>query len=155
MDTPAQPEPTVSRDERIMAALSHVSAILYFMGLVVPVFIWLTQREKSRYAAFQALQAIVYQLIMIVVWFLGFGCYMLSIFGTMFGSLVLAEAFNRQPMMDGFPFLFPFGVLGLTFLFWIAYMLYAIIAAVLTLQGRPFRYLLLGQWVENWYNRNS
>jgi tetratricopeptide (TPR) repeat protein len=48
-------------DERILAGLSHGGIILSVFGLLIPVFIWITQREKSRFVAFQSLQALDYQ----------------------------------------------------------------------------------------------
>lgn len=72
-----------SQNDKIMAALAHVSAILPFMGVIAPIIIWATQKDKSEYVAFQALPAVAYQLLMILAWFVGMGCYMLSFF-TMF-----------------------------------------------------------------------
>jgi uncharacterized Tic20 family protein len=70
----------INQDERIMAALAHGSILLPMTGVIAPIVIWITQREKSRYVAFQSLQALLFQLILIVAWVLGMGCYMLSIF---------------------------------------------------------------------------
>jgi uncharacterized Tic20 family protein len=55
-----------TQDDRIMAALSHITVILPFFGVVAPIIIWVTQKEKSQYVAFQALQALAYQLSLIV-----------------------------------------------------------------------------------------
>jgi uncharacterized Tic20 family protein len=56
---------TPTQDERVMAALSHASALLPMMVIIAPIIIWVTQKEKSQYVAFQSLQAIAYQLSMI------------------------------------------------------------------------------------------
>src|SRR5512145_1209636 len=69
-----------SQNDKIMATLAHASAILPFMGVIAPIVIWVTQKDKSEYVAFQALQAVAYQLLMILAWFVGMGCYMLSFF---------------------------------------------------------------------------
>ena len=53
-----------SQDERIMAGLAHISAILPMMGMVAPIVIWVTQKDKSKFVSFQALQAVSYQLAM-------------------------------------------------------------------------------------------
>jgi uncharacterized Tic20 family protein len=71
-----------TQDERVMAALSHGSALLPMLGIIAPIIIWVTQKEKSKYVAFQALQALAYQTIMIVAYFFAMGCYILSFFGT-------------------------------------------------------------------------
>ena len=75
--------PAPSQNDKIMAALAHISAVLPFVGIIAPIIIWATQKDKSEYVAFQSLQAVAYQLVMILAWFIGMGCYMISFF-TMF-----------------------------------------------------------------------
>lgn len=48
-------------EERLMAAAAHGSCALPFLGMLVSLEIWLTQRKWSRFAAFHALQALLYQ----------------------------------------------------------------------------------------------
>jgi len=51
-------EPSLhTQDERIMAAMAHATIIFSAVGLIGPLIIWGTQREKSEFLAFQALQA--------------------------------------------------------------------------------------------------
>jgi len=57
---------TPSQNDKIMAALAHISALLPLMGIIAPIVIWVTQKDKSEYVAFQALQAVAYQLLMIL-----------------------------------------------------------------------------------------
>ncbi|MBI3739181.1 MAG: DUF4870 domain-containing protein, partial [Chloroflexi bacterium] len=49
-------------DERLMAALAHGSVLLSFLGPIGPILIWISQRRKSAYASFHALQAMGYQM---------------------------------------------------------------------------------------------
>jgi hypothetical protein len=46
----------INQDEHIMAALAHGSILLPMTGVIVPIVIWITQREKSRYVASQFFQ---------------------------------------------------------------------------------------------------
>ena len=46
-----------TQDERVMAAVAHATIIFSAVGLIGPLIIWGTQREKSPFLAFQALQA--------------------------------------------------------------------------------------------------
>ena len=141
---------TPTQDERVMAALSHVSAILPFMGTVAPIIIWVTQKEKSKYVAFQAFQALGFQLSMIVAWFIGMGCYMASFFAT-FLSIPFASSSGTtqsgQPLF-GLAFFVPFVVLGMFFIGGFAFIAYGIVGAVMTFKGKPFRYIFIGNWVE-------
>jgi len=155
IDLPANELP--SQDDRIMAALAHVSILLPFTGLLASIIIWATQKSKSAYVRFQALQAIVYHLIMIVAWFVAGGCYFCSSFGV-FPILLLAEPRGTTDPAAAGPaaglallaFFLPLAVFLLGIVFGIAYILFGLVAAALTLQGKPFRYPLLGRRIERY-----
>src|SRR5690242_21478902 len=53
-------------EERTLAAIAHGSALLTlftgFAGIIVSFLIWLSQRDRSTYVAYQAMQATVFQL---------------------------------------------------------------------------------------------
>lgn len=137
-------------DERVMAALSHISALLPMIGVIAPIVIWVTQKEKSKYVAFQALQSLAYQLCMIAAWFLGMACYMVSFFGTFFTTF-FASAFERSNNIEpilGIIFVFPFIVFGAIILVGFAFVVYGVIGAIMTFQGKPFRYAIIGKRVE-------
>ena len=51
----------ISMEERLMAALSH------FFGMLVALVIWITQKDKSNFVRFQALQAVGLDAILMVV----------------------------------------------------------------------------------------
>lgn len=140
---------TPTQDERVMAALSHASALLPMMGVIAPIIIWVTQKEKSRYVAFQSLQALAFQLSMIAAWFVGMGCYMLSFFGT-FITIPFASPSGDQsanPLL-GLAFIVPFLVFGAIFIGGFLFVIYGIIGAIMTFQGKPFRYVFIGNRVE-------
>ena len=139
-----------TQDERVMASLSHITAILPFMGMIAPIVIWVTQKEKSKYVAFHALQALGFQLSMVVAWFIAMGCYIASFFAT-FLSIPFASsstiAQSNQPLF-GSAFLVPFVVFGAMFIGEFALIVYGIIGAIMTFQGKPFRYVFIGNQVE-------
>ncbi len=58
---------TPSAESRLLAALAHGSIVAQGPGLLVGVLVYVNQRDKSRYAAFQALQAAIYQLISLIM----------------------------------------------------------------------------------------
>lgn len=49
-----------TQDERIMAAVAHATVIWPTLGLLAPLVIWGTQREKSPFVGFQSIQAAAY-----------------------------------------------------------------------------------------------
>jgi len=150
-----------TQDERILAALAHASVILPFWGLIGAIVIWATQREKSRFVGFQALQVIAYQLVLIVGGFLGVACYMCSFFLMMFLGLPIgALAAQNMATPDFFGGLlaiiisaFPFCIMGILGLVGLAYVLYGLYGAVRVLQGHDFRYAIIGRRLEQYLER--
>jgi uncharacterized Tic20 family protein len=137
-----------TQDERIMAALAHVAVLLPLMGVIAPILIWATQREKSSYVAFQSLQALAYQLIMILAFFVGMACYMASFFGMFLFIPFSSSGGSAQP--PGWLFVFPLLIFGAIFVGGAIFMLYGLIGAAMTLQGKHFRYVFLGHTVERY-----
>ncbi len=147
--TDLNPPQFVDKNENIMAALAHATAIIPTMGVIAPIVIWATQKDKSERIAFQSLQAIVYQFIMILAWFAGFLCYIVSmpiaIMLTGVGKNSFPEAIMIFPM---FVMLIIFGGGGL-------FILYGLFAAVMTFMGKDFRYILIGNWLKKYLTEQN
>ena len=149
---------TPSQNDKIMAVLAHVSAILPFMGVIAPIIIWTTQKDKSEYVAFQALQAVAYQLIMILAWFVGMGCYMLSFFAMFLGIPFAGESGQVDPSIApifAVGFMVPFLVFGAMFVGGALFVIYGLIAAIQVFQGKDFRYIIIGNWLESYLKKNN
>jgi len=133
-------------DERIMSALAHGAILLPMWGTIAAIIIWVTQKEKSEFVRYQAMQAIAWQVTQIIVMFLGMGCYMCSFF-TMIPAMETMEHSST-----GFPIfmIFPFGTMGLVMLSMLAFIVVGIVAAVRSLQGRPFTYPIVGRRIESY-----
>lgn len=146
-----------SQNDNIMAALAHISALIPLMGVIAPIIIWATQKDKSEFVAFQALQAIAYQLLMILAWFIGMGCYMLSFFFTFF---TIPFTGNGSENMPGSPFFMigifiPFIIFGLIFIGGAIFILYGVAGAIMTFQGKHFRYAIIGKQLENYLQKSN
>jgi len=152
------PEAGAVTDAWTIAALAHASIVLTLLfafaggigalvGLAVPLVIYLSYRERSRFVAFHALQALVYQgagvliylasvivlaLIVTVVWTIT-GLLSAVAIGFLFWPLALLVTVLMVL------------VLLLAPLAWVAYGLYT---AYRVYQGEGVRYWLLGDWVE-------
>jgi uncharacterized Tic20 family protein len=134
-----------AQNDRIMAALAHSTAILPMMGVVAPIIIWATQRDKSEYVGFQALQAVVYQFVMILLWFAGMAMYVSSFFLVFVPGMMVSES-------QSFPVFFfvPFLVMGALMLAMLAFVLYGLVAAAMVLQGEDFRYFIIGDQLKRY-----
>lgn len=153
--------PLSTQDERIIAALAHVSVLVPMIGMIAPITIWVTQRERSRYVRFQALQAVAFQLTFILLWVIGIGCYMTFFFLMFFSSFILPGVFqgtDATPVVGallGGMFLVPFSIIILMIVMFFTMMIYGIVAAILTFQGKEFRYVIVGRWVERYLQQST
>ncbi len=128
-------------DERLWAALAHASVLLLFVGPFLPLILWSTQRKKSKYASFHALQAMAYQALFFWVWL---AVIWLVVIFVMLGMFALVAA-NPQAANQ------PFAVLALQLVIFgvvlgsmLLFMAVGVVGAVLCLMGREFRYPLFG-----------
>jgi uncharacterized Tic20 family protein len=146
-----------SQDERIMAALSHISVLLPLIGVLAPILIWVTQKEKSRFVAFQSLQALAYQLSMIIAYALGMACYICSFFGNI-GTILFGTSTgygnNIQSFAEGM-FFIPFLVMCMIILGGSVYVIYGVIGAIMSFRGNIFRYIIIGKRVERYMQRKQ
>jgi uncharacterized Tic20 family protein len=114
------PQQIPSSEERTMAALSHASILVHQIGLIAPLIIWLLNQDKAPYAAYQAKQAFWFHLaIMAIEWILVIFC----VLTLGLGLLVVWPIFVVLPMLT---------------------MIYGIVGAVQTYNGRDFRYWIIG-----------
>jgi uncharacterized Tic20 family protein len=137
-----------TEDERVLAALSHASIvanIVNLAGMIVTALIWTTQREGSRYVRAHALQALVYQgMVLVVGVFLGLAwgfCLILSLLPVMLRpDLYDIKNPPRSFWLALFGLAVPIG-------FWLLGTIYGLYGAYRVYRGRPFRYPLVGRLV--------
>ena len=134
-----------TQEERLLAALSHAAIVMNMMGPVVGLLIYITQKEKSAYAARQGLQAAVYQIMgtiaIIVLWVCWGILYTLS-----FIPLIAnAEAYNDAPppifWVGMGSMICPLVIMG-------GWVLYGLYGAVRAWTGAEFRYAFVGRLME-------
>jgi uncharacterized Tic20 family protein len=141
-----------SQDDRIMAAIAHVTAMLPMMGILAPIVIWVTQKEKSHFVSFQSLQALVYQLFMILVWVIG----MIVYFASFIIIIPLSNSFTISSSAFGqLLVIIPFLLIGIVFLVEFIMMVYGVEGAVRVLQGKDFRYALLGERLKRYLDEKG
>ena len=135
-----------NREDRTMAALAHGSVALFGMGVIAAVAIWISQKEKSPYVAFQALQATVYQAVGVLVSMVSWCCWTGLYFLSFIPFMTAADLSGDPPaifFLSMALMVVPLALMGL----WI---LGGLWGAVRTLQGRDFRYLVIGPALERW-----
>ncbi|MGC9469520.1 MAG: DUF4870 domain-containing protein [Anaerolineae bacterium] len=132
------PQPLSPSDERTWAMLAHLSVLLNlvtgFLGVAAALVIYLVYKDRSRYVAYQSMQAFLFQLI-----FWAGGGLLIGIMWAVVGAL--------SAILIGI-LLIPFAVvLTLVFLLLpLIALVYGIIGAVQCSNGEDFRYWLVGDW---------
>lgn len=159
---------TATQDDRVVAALAHA------LGPFIAIIVWATQKDKSPFVAFQSLQALIYHLTGFVGALLGMACYMCSfvgLFGGMFVFIPLtalgtsattggSEAVQGFAALIGFLIsmvimIAPFLLIALFGLAALAFLLYGLWAAFSVFQGKDFRYVVIGRWLEHYLTRDA
>jgi uncharacterized Tic20 family protein len=142
----------VTQNERGLAGLAHGSILLGIFtggigGVVAAVIIWLTQREKSAYAAYQSLQAAVYQGVIFLVTMTCWCCWGLLWTASIMAPLISnPERYENQPPASLWwglvLMIIPLGVWGLT-------TLYGMYGAARCFGGHDFKYAVIGDWLKS------
>ena len=146
-------KPLPSTEERVWAVLSHLSALAFGMGILLPVFAWSEQRRKSNYAAFQSLQALGYQSLGYTFWILA--SLVIIVIQAIFTVRELASAYESGKDPAGFLGTIVTGHFGVTFGLIGLYLLLPVMAAVATALGRDFRYPLMGNRLARYLGYNG
>jgi uncharacterized Tic20 family protein len=142
-------EKSYSQEERLLAALAHAAIITGMIAPIAGLLIYITQKEKSAYAARQGLQAAIYQLLGLLVMILAWACW--GVFYTI--SLIPLIA-NADKYQDAPPPIFWVGLGSMIcpFIPMAIWGLYGLWGAVQAWMGADFRYFLIGQMVEKRIN---
>jgi uncharacterized protein len=135
--SPAPPPPLSPAEERQWAMIAHLGVLVNlvsgFLGPLVPLAIYMIYRERSRYVAYQSLQALIFQLI----WWIGGGILTgiaWAITGALSAVVVGLLCIPFACLISAMP-LFALG--------------YGIYAGIQTNQGQDFKYWLVGDWVRS------
>ncbi len=131
------PLPLSPSDERTWSMLAHLSILINlvsgFLGPVAALVIYLVFRDRSRYVAYQSLQALLLQLI---AW-LG---------GGILAGVAWAITGILSAVLVGLC-LIPFAIVVSAIP--LAALVYGVVGGIQTSQGQDFRYWLIGDWVRS------
>jgi len=136
------PAPLSPADERTWAMLAHLSILLNlvtgFLGPLAALGIYLFYKDRSRYVAYQSMQSFVFQLI----WWVGAG--VVAGLAWLISGLLTVVIIGCCVMPIA---------LAIT-LIPLAALVYGVVGAIETNQGKDFKYWLIGDWVRSTYTGN-
>jgi uncharacterized protein len=119
-----------------LAGLAHLS--VFFAPIILPLIVWLTQRDKSPYIARQGKQAFFWHLI-----FSGSSVVLVIVFYTLFFKSF--ASFNQDNFGNFGAFFGGFIIIwGIVIVLGIVDIVFGILGAVKAFRGEPFSYPLLG-----------
>lgn len=83
----------VTEDEKLLSLLAHLS--IFLGGIILPIILWATQKDKSKFVCFNSLQAIFYHIVygIIIVLFVFVMIFFLILSGIGFNS---SEHYGRH-----------------------------------------------------------
>ncbi len=149
----------LSEEERLWAALAHISALLT-LGLAVvsggwgalllifvPLAIYFSFRDRSDFVAFHALQAFAMQIIGTVGWLA------LLVVGTFVLGIGIAISALASVILVGIPFLILFVLLLIVFVLAslalpLGMVVFSILGAFNTYNGHDYRYPFIAKWID-------
>ncbi len=141
--TPQDPN-IIRGDEKMLALFSHLS--LFLGGIVLPIIFWATNKDKSKFVTFHALQSLWFHIAyvaLILVWVFGF-VIIAVVGGIGFGAFASASGSKEMPvifiimMVLFYATLFAiiFGSIG-----------YSIYMGIKSYQGQMVKYPIIGKKV--------
>lgn len=143
-----QPKTTsASKEHRLLAAISHAAVLFSYISVLVPVGIYLTQRKKSAYLGFHSMQAFTLQITKFVFSLLASSCMVGSIFIPFLLSTA-AQNENHFGLAGGGIYIVAIISVFLMIIGNLGFIIYGIIGAVMTYQGKDFRYIIIGNLID-------
>lgn len=138
-----------SSDERKLAALAHASIIANIFnlaGMFAALLIWALERERSAFVRAHALQALLYQGMVLL-----FSIVLVAMWGVCLIVSLLPAALRPDLYRNSPPNSFWIALLGLIIPLGLGLlaMLYALYGAYQVYRGQPFRYPLAGRIVND------
>lgn len=135
-------EEKLSTDQKLMALISHLSILIPNIGILAPVIIWVTSKEKSKFVRFNAIQAIFFQLVLYILM-------MVFIFVGVIMMLAAIPWFDLNSSAEpGMLFFLSMVFMFMYFPLWIIFGIYAVIASVKSFKGNIFKYAIIGKIIE-------
>jgi uncharacterized Tic20 family protein len=134
----------IQGDEKMLALFSHLS--LFLGGIILPIIFWATNKDKSKFVTFHALQALWFHIAyvaLIIIWVFAF-IFIAVVGGLGLGAFTSATGSKEMPVifiiaMVGFYatlFAIIFGAIG-----------YSVYMGIKSYQGNFVKYPIIGKKV--------
>jgi uncharacterized Tic20 family protein len=144
--TNAQTAPETSNGETVLAGVAHLSTLVGLSPILAPV-LWATAKHRSRFLAYNLLQAALFQLLMMGASYVCFlSSWVLIALLVLFSSVPL-PAIQMHVMRFVRPNTMFFGWMGVIGILMLATVISVLIAAIRAFQGKASGYPIVGSWL--------
>lgn len=129
----------------MLALFSHLS--LFLGGIILPIIFWATNRDKSKFVTFHALQALWFHIAYIVLIFVLIFFWAIIIFiigGIGLGAMTGATGSKEMPV---FFIILMIAFYGMLFLFIFGAIAYSVYMGIKSYQGNWVKYPIIGKMV--------
>lgn len=139
----------VPAEERVWAVIAHLSSVAMGVGILLPVIGWSESRRRSKYAAFQSLQALGYQTLGYTIWIL------VTLVFLVISSIGAVAAITNLENVEQEMMAFVAGHSVLTLGLIAVYFVLPVIGTVACGLGREFRYPIMGNRLAKYLGYDS
>lgn len=126
-----------SSEEKILGGISHLGILFSWIGIIVALVIFVTQKDKSSFVGNHAKQALGYQICLLVL----FSILSFFVAGGVMSSIIMGGP-------GALSFISAAGTFGIFSLLRLAIIIYAVVAAFNAFTGKLFKYVLIGDFVD-------
>jgi uncharacterized membrane protein len=140
----AAPEPVITQDERTMAVLAHA---LQVVGWFIAPLVILIAKRDSRFVAFHALQALLLQVLYVLLWMIFVVVWVATISGTIANARGGTPPNAAPAIMLVFPLIWLGGMV-----LWVLVILAAVLYSIKAGRGEWAEYPLLGKLAKRMLN---
>lgn len=145
-----------TNEDRYVAAMSHFSFFIQYIGILVPLTVLLSQKVQTFWSKIQSWQALLYQGIGVIGYFI-FG---MIAYAVMIPLTFLIPVLEQDPSGKySFIMIVLFGLMLLLAIAMVLivplYSLFSFIAGIQVLKGRDYNYPILGKLVRRYFERRQ
>lgn len=126
----------ISPDDKLFSLIAHLSSL--FGTIILPIVLYVIFKSKSKFVAFNALQALYYQIVCFIF-------FMVILFGSTVVLVTTGQAEKLNPKLFSAEWLYmEFLMYAITGTFFLLQGGYALIIGIMAYKGQIAKYILLG-----------
>lgn len=128
----------ISSDDKLISLIAHLSSI--FGSIILPLILYFVYKDKSKFVAFNALQALFFQIMCYILWVVLSVGFMAILVGIGLFKEIDPSYFSEDVLIQEIVFF------GFTFLFFLLQGIYAVFIGIKSYKGEIAKYFPVGNF---------